>query len=301
MGTIRALGYVGFTATNIDRWKDFAPGVLGLQLSETWPDGTLVLRADAYQRRIFIHPGRVDEIRYIGWEVYDADSLEKLKSQLTGKRVPFVDLNEDETAHRAVIDGLKFLDTDGLHIEAFYGASQSKHEPFVSPVGQGPFVTGEQGLGHIVVHPENYSAAVAFYKDVLDFKISDYCTINTLGARDGHATFMHVNPRHHSLALANFPIGQRLNHIMLELETIDDVGCAYERALAAGAHILLDLGRHTNDDVFSFYVMTPSGWSVEIGCGGRRIDDTTWHVSHHTRPSSWGHKFNMPTALDRSE
>lgn len=86
MGTIRALGYVGFTATNIDRWKDFAPGVLGLQLSETWPDGTLVLRADAYQRRIFIHPGRVDEIRYIGWEVYDADSLEKLKSQLTGKR-----------------------------------------------------------------------------------------------------------------------------------------------------------------------------------------------------------------------
>ena len=56
----------------------------------------------------------------------------------------------------------------------------------------------------------------------------------------------------------------------------------------------MDLGRHCNDQVISFYVVTPSGWAIEIGWGGLHIDDDIWHVTHHTETSIWGHNFSMP-------
>ncbi|MFD0567797.1 hypothetical protein ACFQ2M_41870 [Kitasatospora saccharophila] len=34
---------------------------------------------------------------------------------------------------------------------------------------------------------------------------------------------------------------------------------------------------HPNDHMFSFYVRTPSGFSVEYGWGGLLIDDATWY------------------------
>jgi hypothetical protein len=38
----------------------------------------------------------------------------------------------------------------------------------------------------------------------------------------------------------------------------------------------------------SFYSRSPSGFDVEFGCGGLRIDDATWTVSEITKPSFWG-------------
>ncbi|MCC0017623.1 MAG: hypothetical protein H6879_00915 [Rhodobiaceae bacterium] len=46
MSEVRALGYLGFGASDIEEWKRFSQDILGLQLSETWDDGTIVLRED---------------------------------------------------------------------------------------------------------------------------------------------------------------------------------------------------------------------------------------------------------------
>ena len=50
------------------------------------------------------------------------------------------------------------------------------------------------------------------------------------------------------------------------------------------------LGKHTNDQMISFYLITPSGFEVEYGFGGREIDDATWVPSRHTATSTWGHE-----------
>jgi len=49
------------------------------------------------------------------------------------------------------------------------------------------------------------------------------------------------------------------------------------------------MGRHTNDRMLSFYVRTPSGFSVEYGWGARTVDDRDWQVQLHRTGSIWGH------------
>jgi hypothetical protein len=103
-------------------------------------------------------------------------------------------------------------------------------------------------------------------------------------------TFLHCNPRHHTLALAPVPSPRRLNHIMLQLESMDDVGVGLDRARSGGVEISSSLGRHTNDRMISFYMQTPSGFDVEYGYGGVEIDDATWQPATYHAPSLWGHK-----------
>jgi len=70
---------------------------------------------------------------------------------------------------------------------------------------------------------------------------------------------------------------------------IDQVGFALERATKAGFTITATLGRHKNDHMLSFYMRSPAGFEIEIGCGGRHVDDATWVVNHFTDGDLWGH------------
>jgi hypothetical protein len=64
--------------------------------------------------------------------------------------------------------------------------------------------------------------------------------------------------------------------------------------MKSGATLATTLGRHTNDQMVSFYVITPSGFEVEYGWGGRLIDDSVWQVQRHDRGALWGHKVQVP-------
>jgi hypothetical protein len=41
--------------------------------------------------------------------------------------------------------------------------------------------------------------------------------------------------------------------------------------------------------MFSFYVVTPSGFMIEYGYGGLVIDDRDWEVRSYPQLSDWGH------------
>src|SRR5262249_3977664 len=103
------------------------------------------------------------------------------------------------------------------------------------------------------------------------------------------AYFMHVNPRHHSLAFIK--TGKNaVHHIMMELYSFDDVGQGLDLALMEEGRVATTLGRHTSDFITSFYTWTPSGFMVEYGWGARSIDPATWQASERKEgPSLWGH------------
>jgi 2,3-dihydroxybiphenyl 1,2-dioxygenase len=149
------------------------------------------------------------------------------------------------------------------------------------------FVAEEQGLGHLVLTANSQDESVQFYSDLLGFKLSDYIRCDLYGYPVDIA-FMHANSRHHSVAFgAKQPKG--LHHFMLEVASLDDVGLCYDRCLKSGVRIMQTLGRHPNDQMFSFYAKTPSGFQFELGYGGRQVDDATWEVTTHPCVSEWGH------------
>ena len=145
------------------------------------------------------------------------------------------------------------------------------------------FLTGPYGMGHAVLHVRDVAPLLPFYRDVLDFHVSDY------GLSPYPMYFFHVNGRHHSFAMIG--TGRRgLHHFMVEYQNLDDVGQGYDLAQLDEDRIAYTLGRHTNDYMTSFYARTPSEFFIESGWGGRIIDVDSWQPHEtHVGPSFWGH------------
>jgi 2,3-dihydroxybiphenyl 1,2-dioxygenase len=290
MVSVRALGYVGIEASGLDAWANFAPGIVGLEIGSRGADGTLFLRMDERHHRIAIHPGPADDLAYNGWEVASAAELAAIGEQLRACGTPFETGDAALAAARAVEGLIWCLDPNGIRTEIFHGAHAAT-SPFVSPRAISGFVTGDQGVGHAVLTVDDPEATLAFYRDALGFRISDFIGFEAQPGLTLNMTFMHCNPRHHSLAFMKRPgAPRRLSHLMLEVGDLDDVGATFSLCEREGVPIGMTLGRHTNDWMFSFYMVAPSGFMIEYGYGGRIVDDATWQVERYDSASIWGHR-----------
>jgi hypothetical protein len=80
-----------------------------------------------------------------------------------------------------------------------------------------------------------------------------------------------------------------MHHFMVETNFMEDVGYAWERALAEKVPIELSLGQHIDERTFSFYAVTPSGFLFEVGYGTRQVDVATEPFHEYQAISLWGH------------
>ena len=99
-----------------------------------------------------------------------------------------------------------------------------------------------------------------------------------------------------TLALAPMQPAAGIVHLMVEVATLDEVGMAMDRCRRRNATVSSTLGRHANDLMVSFYVQTPSGFDIEYGTGGLRVDDSSWVTRETTTVSLWGHVFGAAGA-----
>ncbi|MGD9550864.1 MAG: VOC family protein [Burkholderiaceae bacterium] len=261
---------------------------VGLMAAGAAGDAALY-RADQRAWRIAVHPGELDDLAYAGLEVDDAAALERMADKLRQAGVAFARGDEALMQQRRVMGLLCLQDPFGLPLEIYYGPAETFDQPFLPSAPVSGFVTGDQGIGHFVRCVPDTAKAMAFYTEVLGFVLSDIIDIQMGPEMSVPAHFLHCNGRHHTIALAAFPIPKRIHHFMLQAHTIDDVGYAFDRLDAAGRISSL-LGRHTNDHTISFYADTPSPMiEVEFGWGPRTVD-SSWTVVRHNRTAMWGHK-----------
>lgn len=265
---IEALGYIGLEVSDLSAWRGFACDELGLQWSER-DDGSVDLRIDDYASRIRLHAGPRDDLAYAGWEVKDAAALDALAAKLERAGVAVERGDAAAVADRRVHPLLRFADPEGNAHEAFYGPLQRTDAPFVSPTGT-RFKTGRQGLGHLVLACRDKPAMMAFFLDLLGFRLSDHIRTEVVPGRPLEISFTRCNGRHHSLALAPVPIPKRIVHLMVEATSIDDVGRALDRCMKTGRHLTFTLGRHSNDDMLSFYPLSPPGSTSSMAGAGSK-------------------------------
>ena len=286
---IGSLGYLGFRVKDPAAWDAYATGVLGLMPAEPAGEARRY-RLDDVAWRIAVESGDSDDLAYVGFEVSGPAELEAIGQRLSANGIAVGNGDPALLAERGALGLITCQDPDGLVVEVFYGPTLRTETPFASPAGVAAFVTGDQGLGHVVLSTRNMAAARRFYQDILGFRLSDVIHMQRSPEFVFDMEFYHCNARHHTLALIPVPGRRRLNHIMIQVPTLDAVGFALERATAAGTPITASLGRHTNDQMVSFYSRTPAGFEVEFGQGAIEVDDSTWRVGRHDKASSWGHK-----------
>jgi biphenyl-2,3-diol 1,2-dioxygenase len=282
---VSSLAYLGVGVADVPAWAGFATDVLGLEPSSRGPDGETRFRSDEHAWRLAVHRSEADDIIYAGFDVPDARALTELTGHLRTMGVSARALTSAEAAARGVMGGAAVRDPDGLAIELVHGLHNAP-EPYSSPRGA-TFVTGSQGLGHVVLTTANVELSLKFY-GALGFGVSDYIKVELAPGLTVNLVFLHCNARHHTVALLPVPMPKRLNHLMLEVASVDMVLRAYYRAQARGAPIVRHIGRHTNDHMFSFYAQTPAGFDVEYGFGARHVGPG-WTVEQYSAISLWGH------------
>ena len=138
-------------------------------------------------------------------------------------------------------------------------------------------------LNHMVLYVRDVPRSLAFYRDVLGFKVKE--------AMGDRAAFLQANgsDNHHDLGLfavgpdaAPLPQGRRvgLYHAAWEVATIQDLARAREELQAAGALV----GESDHGASLSLYAQDPDGNELEVfwmvpreewdarGSGTRRLD-----------------------------
>ncbi len=291
--TVQALGYVEVAGGALDDWAGFGQNLLGLMLAER-SQGTLTFRMDDRKQRLVVRDAAHGGTPSFGWEVADAAALDATAATLEAAGVAVARGGLALACQRRVAEVIVAADPMGNRLEFFHGA-EAADRPFMPGRNISGFRTGPLGMGHVVFTMPDIDAMARFYRGVLGFHLSDYIE------QPFRAQFMHVNPRHHSLALIQAP-RTAFHHVMMEMLSLDDVGQGYDIALGEESRIATTLGRHTNDFMTSFYANTPGGFLVEYGWGGRAVDMETWQPMRvDSGPSLWGHERHWQTPAMRAE
>lgn len=288
---IEALAYIVAQSTDTARWRQFGEQVLGMSAQDA-AGGSLYLKMDERAYRILVVPGAEDRYLASGWEVADQAAF---RAALAALDKAGVAVQPADAAARLMTELVSFTDPAGNRHELGYGY-QGPTAPFVSPIGVQGFKTGRQGIGHTVLPAAGtFDATLKFWQDVFGFGLTDVFDFQPgPDAPVIRIRFLHAaSGRHHSLALAEMPNPAGCVHAMVEVNSLTDVGRAYDRVQQQGIKLMATLGEHENDRMTSFYLMTPGNFALEYGWGGISVEPGTWETTHTKQVSIWGHDFSV--------
>lgn len=293
-----AVGYLRIASTDTSAWMDFGTRVLGLMDAQrNDAGGARFLRMDDHPFRFMIEPGAADKLLALGVEFPTEAAWQATLDALAGAGHTVNPLTAAEAKRRCVNAVAAVQDPAGNSLELYWGRHLD-YAPLVSPAGVSGFVTsleqtGDMGFGHCVLPTPDIDAATDFYTGIIGLGLTDILHIPGMDGMKVH--FMHANnARQHSVALFNGPHPLGIVHMMVEVQTLDEVGRAMNRAKQAGVHFLASLGRHVNDNMCSVYLLAPGGIAVEYGYDGKLIDWEHYVPTISYEGDLWGHEYNFP-------
>ncbi len=288
-----SMGYMVVESRRLAEWQRFASDGLGLH-AERIDGGALALRIDTHQRRILVREGAAEDVVAIGWQLHDEHALQRVLKRLRAAQIDVREVSGAEAAERGVERLWAFTGPKRLRFELF---TRPRLEARPLQMRASGFVTGAMGMGHFAMTTREPEAALRFFQQTFDARLSDTIE-DRLNGITLELSFLRLNERHHSVALAATR-GQRMNplrtsihHLNLQAASLDDVTEAYRRMRGMGYAIANAIGQHPNDRELSFYVASPSGFEIELGWNPIVVtedDEKAWQPSHYQGISLWGH------------
>lgn len=285
---VLGVGYFVFEVADLAAWHTLLVSGLGLTDGGLLADGMRAYRLDERSARVLLREGSADDLVALGFEVDGEAALAAVEGRAREAGVAFERASEADAAARCVAALARVVEPGGVVLELFAGAVAAS-EPLDRSINAGGFVTGVLGAGHLALRADDIEHTRAFFERLLGFRLSDHIRCELRGGFQVDITFLHVNARHHSVALGR-GLPKHLHHFMVQVAALDDLGRAYDRFFDLGLPVTQSLGRHPNDRMLSFYAKTPSGFEIECGYGGVEIDDATWTPTTYDQISLWGHR-----------
>jgi len=278
-GLVDELAYLVLDVIDVEAWERFAAEVLGAGVERE--GASLKVRLDARPFRYLIRRGPSGALPALGWLATSPAALSTICARLSEQGLTFAPIGATDCAERRADAGVSFVCRNGIRHEVVLGLGEgARYQPSGKVSG---FVTGAGGLGHVVWGAPDLEAMDALMIGAFEMALRE-----NISTPSGIGHFYGCNPRHHSLATFTAP-ALRLEHVMVEMSDLDDVGEALDRAIDGGYVVSQPMGRHRTDHMVSGYVEAPGGLGVEIGCGGVLCGDDWADVREANRRRPWGH------------
>lgn len=285
------LGYIGLEVPEPKSLDAFFGDVTGLARGEPADPSVTTWRNDDRAHRLIVRPGPANDAAFVGFEATSEKAFARIVERLGAAGFEVETGSDDDLRARRVDRLVRTAAPWGVPVEVALRLARAS-SPYQSDLMPGGFLTEGVGFGHVVFATTNFDESHEFLVAGLGLAQSDWLEMELGPGIALEVRFYHCNERHHTVALAKAPFDmpQKLHHIMLEANYRDDVGRAFDRVWATDLAIANGLGRHDNDGMFSFYVVSPAGFQVEVGYGGRRVEEPWTDDRRYDRISLWGHQ-----------
>lgn len=254
------LGYVELNVSDLERSKAFYRDIVGLEYLGEGLNGSALFRCDEDRYSLVLHQKEPAGFHCVGWMLEDDSQFEVLHRALRDASVPFEELSASECATRHLGRATRMVEAHTKATMEFYLPESDETFLFTSSH------TKIQRLGHVVFHAVDSTAAISFFRDVLNFRESDI-----LGEV---AMFMRPfpNPYHHGLGInTGQPVFHHLNFMVSE---IDDIGRGLNRLNKNNVPIVYGPGRHPPSDSVFLYFLDPDGMTLEYSFGMEEFPET---------------------------
>jgi catechol 2,3-dioxygenase len=258
--TRAALSHIGLAVDDPVEAAAYYARTLGLAVSETLADGTIRL---GWGRGFHALELARDGGLHFGLELPDEATLAAFESRLQAHGVP-VARGEVAGDHPPV---LAFRDPDGHRIEA-HGAVDRSGEHAADP-GRRPV-----RIHHVTLASPAIAEQVAFYENVLGFRISD---------RMGEVfTWLRCNEEHHTVAVVAADV-PALDHYAYEIDSWASLRTWCDELAARDVSLQWGPGRHGPGNNLFVMFDDLDGNRVELSCEMERY----WDDRAQYAPRDW--------------
>ena len=251
----KCLGYLAINVDYLDKSNNFYRDVVGLQQVEGSDPNVRYLRCSDKHHDIALYRGKPG-LKRIGFQLESEREVENLRKALRDNGLPLAEIPAADQSAMHTGPGVRTWEpVTGATLDFYVTMAASKSARFE------PTVAKIQRLGHLVLRSADDQATVKFFRDVLNFKISD--------SIDEAVTFMRCfpNPYHHSFGVGNGKGKSGLHHFNFMVSDADDIGTSMWRLKKQDVPIVNGPGRHLPSGSMFLYYLDPDGLTVEYSFG----------------------------------
>ena len=258
------LGYALVDSPRLAEWKRFGARESAWRSPTATPD-TLAFRTDDHARRLIVRKSPREDLA-LGWQIGGPNELDTILGRLAARGVKVEEIGGDEAALRG---------------SSGSGASSGRRvmalELFLEP----EVAANPEGSGQRLSSPASARHGPCRYHDP-QARCDDRLLARDLRRQD---LGLHRGPDRRRQSSVHVPEGQsapsldrrrcdpgsrwirstKIQHLEMQVPTLEDVGEAYRRCRASSFRIMMAVGQHPNDRDVSFYAMSPSGFYFELG------------------------------------